>query len=502
MSEVPGTTRDAIDTTIPWGRSEIVLIDTAGIRRRGKVASGPAAERYSTLRALKAISRADVAVLVLDAADGLTAQDAHVAGYVVEEGAGSSSPSTSGTSSRRTTARSTSSWPRSAANCRSSSTRRSCRSARRPASACRRCWSSRSTCWGERRQRISTGELNRLVGAAVDRQPPPLVRGRRPKIRYATQVAVAPPTFVLFSTDAARGPLLVPPLPREPAPRRIRVRRHADPPRVPRGTRAAAARSGPGRRASPLTSPDAHDHRRRTAGDPRAHPPRLQRARRGGDPRGLHRRRGVRRAGGRTRAARATRAGRRSGRRSSSVSRASPISGTRTTGASLWATAAYPNGRSAAIGRRRGDRGPRLRPAGSSRARRCAARTRTGNAWIRDRGPAARRGRRRGGVGHDPGAPAGAARAGDAPRALGGHGGPDLARPVATSPACRASTCPRRLVATAEPSALVDRADLVLFAVPSSHLRSEVGARRGVCRRRRRTSSRSTKGLEAERSCG
>ena len=55
VSNVPGTTRDAIDTTIPWGRSEVVLIDTAGIRRRGKVASGPAAERYSTLRALKAI---------------------------------------------------------------------------------------------------------------------------------------------------------------------------------------------------------------------------------------------------------------------------------------------------------------------------------------------------------------------------------------------------------------------------------------------------------------
>ncbi|HYO44164.1 MAG TPA: ribosome biogenesis GTPase Der, partial [Candidatus Limnocylindrales bacterium] len=88
VSSIPGTTRDAIDTTIEWGRSEIVLIDTAGIRRRGKVASGPAAEKYSTMRALKAISRADVAVLVLDAADGLTAQDAHVAGYVIEEGKG------------------------------------------------------------------------------------------------------------------------------------------------------------------------------------------------------------------------------------------------------------------------------------------------------------------------------------------------------------------------------------------------------------------------------
>ena len=88
VSDVPGTTRDAIDTTLEWGRSEVVLIDTAGIKRRGKVASGPAAERYSTLRALKAIARSDVAVLVIDAVEGLTAQDAHVAGYVIEEGRG------------------------------------------------------------------------------------------------------------------------------------------------------------------------------------------------------------------------------------------------------------------------------------------------------------------------------------------------------------------------------------------------------------------------------
>ena len=88
VSDVPGTTRDAIDTTIAWGRTEIVLIDTAGIKPRGKVASGSTAERYSTLRSLKAISRADVAVLLIDAVDGLTAQDAHIAGYVVEEGKG------------------------------------------------------------------------------------------------------------------------------------------------------------------------------------------------------------------------------------------------------------------------------------------------------------------------------------------------------------------------------------------------------------------------------
>jgi GTPase len=203
VSDVPGTTRDAIDTAIPWGRSEIVLIDTAGIRRRGKVASGPAAERYSTLRALKAISRADVAVLVLDAADGLTAQDAHVAGYVVEEGRG--------------LVIAVNKWDLVEKDHRTfdefvAKLRRdlpfieyapivsiSAKTGQRV----QKVLELAVDVWGERRKRISTGELNRLVGAAVDRQPPPLVRGRRPKIRYATQVAVAPPTFVLFSTDPA-----------------------------------------------------------------------------------------------------------------------------------------------------------------------------------------------------------------------------------------------------------------------------------------------------------
>ncbi len=63
VSDIPGTTRDAIDTTVEWQGRELRLIDTAGLRRRGKVASGPAAERYAAVRALKALGRADVCVL-------------------------------------------------------------------------------------------------------------------------------------------------------------------------------------------------------------------------------------------------------------------------------------------------------------------------------------------------------------------------------------------------------------------------------------------------------
>ena len=202
VSDVPGTTRDAIDTTIPWGRSEIVLIDTAGIRRRGKVASGPAAERYSTMRALKAISRADVAVLVLDAADGLTAQDAHVAGYVIEEGKGliiavNKWDMVEGKTHKTfddfvTTLRRDLIFVDYAPIVSISA---------KTGQRVQRVLELAVDVWGERRRRISTGELNRVVGNAVERTPPAMVHGKRAKIRYATQVAVAPPTFVFFTTD-------------------------------------------------------------------------------------------------------------------------------------------------------------------------------------------------------------------------------------------------------------------------------------------------------------
>ena len=82
VSDVPGTTRDALDTLVTLGQRSFLLIDTAGIRRRGSIV--PGIERYSVMRAIRAIDRADVAVLVLDATELATNQDAHVCGYVLE----------------------------------------------------------------------------------------------------------------------------------------------------------------------------------------------------------------------------------------------------------------------------------------------------------------------------------------------------------------------------------------------------------------------------------
>jgi len=204
VSSVPGTTRDAIDTRLAWGRSEVVLIDTAGIRRRGKVASGPAAERYSTLRALKAISRADVAVLVIDAVDGLTAQDAHVAGFVVEEGKGLVLAVNKWDLVEEKTDRTFDEY---VAAIRSEVpfldfapvVSISAKTGQRVD----RVLETAVDIWGERRKRVPTAELNRIVSAASERVAPPAVKGRRPKLFYATQVSVAPPTFVFFANNAS-----------------------------------------------------------------------------------------------------------------------------------------------------------------------------------------------------------------------------------------------------------------------------------------------------------
>jgi GTP-binding protein len=205
VSAIPGTTRDAIDTHLTWGRSEIVLIDTAGIKRPGKVAGGPAAERYSTLRALKAVDRADVAVLVIDAFEGLTSQDAHIAGFVAEEGRGLVIALNKWDLLAEKTDHSFDEYV--------SSMRGevpfldfapfvsiSAKSGQRVG----RVLELAVDVWSERRKRISTPEVNRVIRAAALRHAPPSGKVGPPKIFYATQVAVAPPTFVFFARHAAQ----------------------------------------------------------------------------------------------------------------------------------------------------------------------------------------------------------------------------------------------------------------------------------------------------------
>ena len=199
VSEEPGTTRDAVDSFIEWDGQPITLIDTAGIRRRGRIV--PGIERYSVIRALRAIQRADVALLLVDAMEGVTAQDAHIAGYIVEEGKGvvilvnkwdlvekDTYTVEEYTRQIRRVLKFIAHAPLVFVSAITG------QRLGKAIDVALRVQQARS-------YRVPTARLNRLVQDAVSRHSPPSKRGRRLKIYYATQVGVAPPSFVFFVND-------------------------------------------------------------------------------------------------------------------------------------------------------------------------------------------------------------------------------------------------------------------------------------------------------------
>jgi GTP-binding protein len=202
VSPIPGTTRDALDTRIVWETLLVTLIDTAGIRRRGHIEAG--VEKYSVLRALKAIQRADVALLLIDAAEGVTAQDAHVAGFILEEiksavvvvNKWDAVPDKTGKTMNEYMAH-----VRSALNFLDYvpvlfiSAKLGTRVDTVLPTALR--------VQEERLIRIPTGELNRLIREAMEKQSPPTKAGKRLNIYYATQPRTDPPTFVFHVNDTA-----------------------------------------------------------------------------------------------------------------------------------------------------------------------------------------------------------------------------------------------------------------------------------------------------------
>jgi GTP-binding protein len=200
VSPVPGTTRDTIDTSLTWQDQAVLLIDTAGIRRRGRIEQG--IEKYSVLRAMKAISRADVVLLLLDAQDLVASQDAHVAGYILEE--------------MRSIVVLVNKWDLVEKDTHTMEAyTRQIRSDLKFLDYVPVLFVSALTgqrvdgilplafqVYQERHQRISTAELNRLVEEATVRHPAPHKAGKLLKFYYATQVGQDPPTFVFFVNDS------------------------------------------------------------------------------------------------------------------------------------------------------------------------------------------------------------------------------------------------------------------------------------------------------------
>ena len=196
---VAGTTRDAIDTDLDAPQGAFTLIDTAGIRRPGK--RGRGVERHAVLRATAALARCDVAVLLIDGAEGLTAQDAHVAGLAREAAAG-----------MVVAVNKTDLWEDAdGERARALAALRE-RLAFLPWALFAFVSAAEGKGLGDllalaaeareaRRRRIPTGELNAVLRKALREHSPPVVRNRRLKLRYATQPSVDPPAFIVFVND-------------------------------------------------------------------------------------------------------------------------------------------------------------------------------------------------------------------------------------------------------------------------------------------------------------
>lgn len=196
VSEIPGTTRDAIDTRFEREGKSFLLVDTAGIRRKSRIEEST--EKLSVIRALKAIDRCDVSLVMLDALTGVTEQDKRIAGYVHEKGKASIFV--------------VNKWDLVEKDERTSSRYRelikqelafmdyvpialvSARTKKRvhhlPGMV--------ENVWEEYNRRISTGSLNSLLRKLQLRNPPPTRKGKKLAILYATQGGVRPPAFVLF----------------------------------------------------------------------------------------------------------------------------------------------------------------------------------------------------------------------------------------------------------------------------------------------------------------
>lgn len=199
VSDVAGTTRDAIDTDIVHDGREYVFIDTAGLRRKNKIKEE--IERYSIIRTVTAVDRADVVIIVIDAKEGITEQDAKIAGIAHERGKGiivavnkwdaiekNDKTIYQYTNKLKETL---SFMPYAEYIFISAETGQRLPKLFELIDAVRQ----------NQNMRVATGVLNEIVSEAVAMQQPPSDKGKRLKIYYVTQVAVKPPTFVVFVND-------------------------------------------------------------------------------------------------------------------------------------------------------------------------------------------------------------------------------------------------------------------------------------------------------------
>src|SRR5437764_8223265 len=200
--EQPGTTRDPIEVPFERGGRRYTLIDTAGVRRRGKTGTPP--EYFSIVKALQAIEAANVAVLLLDAAQGVTEQDAHVAGYILERGRAvvlALNKWDAADKQARARTKSELAWKLgfltfAEAHAISAKDAKGLGALMRAV----------DTAHAAAMARLSTPKLTRAMIAAVERQAPPKTGLIRPKLRYAHQGGINPPRIIIHGNALDRVP--------------------------------------------------------------------------------------------------------------------------------------------------------------------------------------------------------------------------------------------------------------------------------------------------------
>ncbi|HPF53719.1 MAG TPA: ribosome biogenesis GTPase Der [Clostridia bacterium] len=200
VSDIPGTTRDAVDTPFSVNGKNYVLVDTAGIRRKRAVEDATI-ERYSVIRSLAAVRRADVVLIMIDAEQGISEQDVKIAGYVDDEG----KPSVVVVNKWDLIEKDTFTMDKMRKDIQSQLAFMdyvpflfiSAKSGQRV----NRVLESAEASYGQSIKRISTGMLNDVLNEAVSVNEPPMSSGRRLKLYYATQVSIQPPTFVIFVNE-------------------------------------------------------------------------------------------------------------------------------------------------------------------------------------------------------------------------------------------------------------------------------------------------------------
>lgn len=200
VSNVPGTTRDAIDSPFTYGGKDYTLIDTAGIRRKRAI-EDETVERYSVIRSLAAIRRCDIALIVVDAERGLSEQDVRIAGYVHEEGKASVLVVNKWDTIEKDTYTVEKFKKEMLADLAFMSYVPMLFVSAKTGQRVQKVMEMASFAYEQNSIRITTGKLNDIVNEAITMNDPPVNNGRRLRVYYSTQVSTCPPTFVIFVNE-------------------------------------------------------------------------------------------------------------------------------------------------------------------------------------------------------------------------------------------------------------------------------------------------------------